>query len=59
MDDEHRRNQLHRLGYGIGGGLVVGAVVWTLTDTWWWVPVFLVVGFGVGLLLRATTPPAS
>ncbi|MEV1291762.1 hypothetical protein [Pseudonocardia sp. NPDC049635] len=59
MADDHRRQRLQRLGYGIGGGLVLGTVVWTLSDTWWWVVVFLAVGFAVGLFLKATTPPEA
>ncbi|MEQ3554874.1 hypothetical protein WIS52_30795 [Pseudonocardia nematodicida] len=59
MEDDVRKRQLNRLGYGIGGGLVVGSTIWTLGGAWWWVPLFLAIGLGVGLFLRATTPPGS
>lgn len=58
MDDGRRKQQLNRLGYGVGGGLVLGCAVWTLSGTWWWLLVFLGIGLAVGLLLRATTPPS-
>ncbi|MBP2370077.1 hypothetical protein [Pseudonocardia parietis] len=57
MEDGFRKRQLNRLGYGVGGGLVVGCAVWTLTGAWWWLLVLLAVGGALGLFLRATTPP--
>ncbi|ALE74484.1 hypothetical protein Ae168Ps1_5084c [Pseudonocardia sp. Ae168_Ps1] len=57
VEDEFRKRQLNRVGYGVGGGLVVGCAIWTLGGSWWWVVVFLAVGVALGLFLRTTTPP--
>ena len=54
--DEYRTRRLQRVGYGLGGGLVVGTAVWTLSGAWWWLAVFLAIGLLAGLFLSASTP---
>ena len=54
--DEHRKQRLQHVGYGVGGGLVIGTAVWTLTGAAWWLGLFLVVGLLAGLVLAASAP---